>query len=210
MKNKLDLVRMDLPEKYKTIEDTFFYNTLYNLSSKIDDLFFELLDDEKGPFLKWIELEFIANRLLYREVQLDGIHRFADPTEAYAIVNAQKQKIDYLQEWVKEKKDNRTTDPEVSEIDLSNTSGVEKMIYLYKLGVIDFLIKKQPFNASINSLAEALSAVMGEKTSTIQSYLNPMFNKGTAQRNNPLTKEKPVARVEKQLIQIGFNLDETN
>jgi len=40
--------------------------------------------------------------------------------------------------------------------------------------------------------------------------LNPMFNKGTAQKNNPLTKEKPIARVESQLIKIGFNLDETN
>ncbi|MFT5242968.1 MAG: hypothetical protein ACJA1H_001584 [Glaciecola sp.] len=104
MKNKLDLVQMELSEKNKTLEHTFFYNTLYNLSSKIDDLFFELSDDEKGPFLKWMELEFISNRLLYREVQLEGMHRFADPTEAYAIVNAQKQKIDYLQDWIKEKK----------------------------------------------------------------------------------------------------------
>jgi hypothetical protein len=209
MKNKLDLFQMDLPEKHKTLEDAFFHNTLYNLSSKIDNLFFELSDDEKGPFLKWMELEFIANRLLYREVQLEGIHRFADPTEAYAIVNAQKQKIDYLQDWVKEKKENRI-DPELGEIDFSNTTGVEKMIYLHKLGVIDFLIKKQPFNASINSLAVALSAAIGEKTSTIQSYLNPMVNKVTAQKNNPLNKEKPVAKVENQLIKIGFNLDETN
>ncbi|MFT5985202.1 MAG: hypothetical protein ACI825_000694 [Planctomycetota bacterium] len=210
MKNKLDLVQMDLSEKYKTIKDTFLNNTLYNLSGNIDDIFFKLLEDEKALFLKWLELEFIAKRLLISQGQLLGIHRHADPTEAYAGINEQKQKIDYLQDWIKEKKAN-TNIPDFEEIDLSNTTGVEKMIYLHKLGVIDFLIKKQPFNASINSLAVALSAVTGEKTTTLQPYLNAMLNnKGTAQKNNPLNKGKAVARVEKQLIKIGFNLDETN
>lgn len=95
-------------------------------------------------------------------------------------------------------------------LDLSNTTGVEKIIYLHKTGVIDFLRKKQPFNTSVNALATFLSAVTGEKVDTLQSYLNPMFSKGVAQRNNPLSKTDPVNRVEKQLIKIGFNLDETN
>jgi hypothetical protein len=104
MKNKLDVVLIDLPEKYKTIGDTFLNNTLFTLSNKIDDIFFKLLEDEKGQFLKWLELGFIAQRLVIRERHLQGIHIFDDPTEAYAGINEQKQKIDYLQEWIKEKK----------------------------------------------------------------------------------------------------------
>jgi hypothetical protein len=95
-------------------------------------------------------------------------------------------------------------------LDLSDTLGNEKIVYVHKLGLIDFLIKKQPFNTSVNSLAIALSAVTGEKTTTIQSYLNPILKKETAQKNNPLNNKKLVERVEKQLIRIGFNLDETN
>lgn len=100
--------------------------------------------------------------------------------------------------------------PFSEQLDLSNTTGVEKIIYLHKTGVIEFLRKKQPFNTSVNALATFLSAVTGEKVDTLQSYLNPMFSKGVAQRNNPLSKTDPINRVEKQLIKIGFNLDETN
>ena len=38
------------------------------------------------------------------------------------------------------------------EIDLSNSPATEKIIFLQKLGVIDFLRTKQPFSTSINSL----------------------------------------------------------
>ena len=96
-------------------------------------------------------------------------------------------------------------------IDLSDTTATEKIIYLQKLGVIDFLRTKQPFNTSINSLATVISAITGVKPETkhIQSMLNPMISKEVGQKNNPLNSKNTVSKVEKQLINIGFNLNET-
>jgi len=99
--------------------------------------------------------------------------------------------------------------PEPEAIDLSDTTATEKIIYLQKLGVIDFLRTKQPFLSSINSLATVLSAVTGAKTETIQPMLNPMISKEAGQKNNPLNSKTTVSKVETQLINIGFNLNET-
>jgi hypothetical protein len=107
---------------------------------------------------------------------------------------------------------NETSAEEKNVLDLSDTNATEKIIYLQKLGVVDFLRTKQPFQTSINSLATVLSAVTGvnPKTKHLQSMLNAMLSpKGTAQKNNPLTKNETVQKVEKQLINIGFNLDKT-
>ncbi len=104
-----------------------------------------------------------------------------------------------------------TKEPEPEAIDLSDTTPTEKIIYLQKLGVIDFLRTKQPFNTSINSLATVLSAIAGvnPETKHIQSMLNPIISKEAGQKNNPLNSKNTVSKVEKQLINIGFNLNET-
>ena len=101
--------------------------------------------------------------------------------------------------------------PEPEAIDLSDTTATEKIIYLQKLGVIDFLRTKQPFNTSINSLGTVLSAITGvnPETKHIQSMLNPIISKEAGQKNNPLNSTKTVSKVEKQLRDIGFNLNET-
>jgi hypothetical protein len=105
------------------------------------------------------------------------------------------------------KKNKINLEPET--IDLSDTTATQKIIYLQKLGVIDFLRNKQPFLSSTHSLATVLSAVTGEKTGTIQPMLNPMINKEAGQKNNPFRSKITVSKVEKQLINIGFNLNET-
>ena len=99
--------------------------------------------------------------------------------------------------------DEKTRDFEVI-LDLSNTTATEKIIYLEKLGVIDFLRKKPPFINSINSLATVFSSVTGEKSGTIQPMLNAMLGKDVESKNNPLHSEKTTYRVEQQLIKIGF------
>ncbi|ENA1806451.1 hypothetical protein ABF226_000862 [Flavobacterium psychrophilum] len=103
----------------------------------------------------------------------------------------------------------KTLQLEPEAIDLSDSSATEKIIYLQKLGVIDFLRNKQPFLSSINRLATVLSAITGEKTGTIQPMLNPIISKEAGQKNNPLNSSKPVNKVQKQLNDIGFNLNET-
>jgi hypothetical protein len=90
------------------------------------------------------------------------------------------------------------------EIDLSNTSAVQKIIYLNELGIIELLKKEPCFKASVNNLATVLSAITGENIKTLQPILNPMFNKNTAQKNNPYSSKLTVEKVKSQLINLGI------
>lgn len=80
----------------------------------------------------------------------------------------------------------------------------EKVLFLYELGVLDFLRTKSPFNTSINRLADVLHRILEERQTTLQSYLNPMYSDNTYQDNNPLNKRKAVEKVRIALAEIGF------
>lgn len=90
-------------------------------------------------------------------------------------------------------------------IDLSDSKGTEKIIMLQQLGILDFLKSKQPFIQSTNKLAEAISGFTGINSGTVQSYINPMNDNTTNQKNNPMTKPKTVSKVNQKLISIGYN-----
>ena len=94
-------------------------------------------------------------------------------------------------------------DQELLEIDYSDSKFNERVIMLHELGVLDFLRGMQPFTSSINSLASVLSGFTGIPGTTVQSYINPIYNKTANQRNNPLKSNKIEVIVQK-LIQIGF------
>lgn len=91
-----------------------------------------------------------------------------------------------------------------TKIDLSNSSAVQKIIYLNELGIIDLLKKEPCFKASVNNLATVLSAITGENIKTLQPILNPMFSKNTAQKNNPYSSKSTVIKVKSQLINLGI------
>lgn len=91
-------------------------------------------------------------------------------------------------------------------LDFSDSSATDKVIYLHRLGVLDFLRKHSSLNNSTNNLAELLSAITGENATTLQSYLNPIYSNQTNQKNNPLSKKNPVEKVEKQLIKMGISI----
>lgn len=92
-------------------------------------------------------------------------------------------------------------------LDLSDTDGKEKVIYLHELGILQFLKDQEPFVSSTYSLAQALSAVTGIPANTLVSYINPIFSKTTAQGNNPLNNTKKVERVKLALAKIGFKTE---
>ena len=83
--------------------------------------------------------------------------------------------------------------------DVRKVNAKQKIIYLNELGVIDYLLNKQPFNTSVNSLAAVLSPILGENTTTIQSYLNPLINKDTSSHNHPYSSKKAVDRINDSL-----------
>lgn len=89
-------------------------------------------------------------------------------------------------------------------IDYSDSSVAEKIIFLHQVGILDYLKKLSPFNSSTNKLAEYLSAITNEKPTTLQSYLNPINNPTTSQKNNPLNSNSAVKKVSGKLNNIGF------
>lgn len=99
---------------------------------------------------------------------------------------------------------NRLPIPKTEIIDLSNSNGTEKIIFLEKLGVLDYLKNKEPFNRSTNALASVISGFTGIDSKTVQSYINPINNPTVIQKNNPLNSKKTVQRVNQKLLNIGF------
>lgn len=92
-------------------------------------------------------------------------------------------------------------------IDYDQSSLNEKIIALSEAGVLDFLKNKEPFNISVNSLAKYLSLCLGEKTTSIQSYLNPLHNNNSDQSKSPYRSPKTVEKVKQKLIQIGLKIE---
>jgi hypothetical protein len=202
---------MDSEKKYQIIKEAFSNETLLNLNTIIDNLYEGLTFEEKNNFLIHLEFEFlhnIKNDIKSSKAKI-GIFKFSGHyEEVVSFDNKKQQHYKFLLKWVKEKKAEGITN-ESSQIDLSDTTATEKIIYLQKLGVIDFLRKQQPFNTSVNSLATILSAITGEKSVTLQPMLNPMLSKKVVDKNNPMNSTKTVEKVESQLINIGFNLNKT-
>lgn len=91
------------------------------------------------------------------------------------------------------------------EIDLSDTNGIEKILMLDELGILTFLKKKHPFNLSTNALASAISGITGIKSTTAQSYINPIFSNEVEQRNNPRNSTKALLKVKGKLNELGYN-----
>jgi hypothetical protein len=85
-------------------------------------------------------------------------------------------------------------------LDLSGTSAVKKIIYLNELGIIDFLKSKPEFILSTNLMATFLSAITGEKSSTLQTSLHKLINNDTDDQRHPYRTQSTVNEVRQTLI----------
>lgn len=95
-------------------------------------------------------------------------------------------------------------------IDYSDSTCGEKIIFLHEVGILNYLKKTSPFNLSTNKLAEYLSAITGENSTTLQSYINPIINSTAGQKNNPLNSNSAVKKVSNKLSDMGFSDKNTN
>ena len=206
---------MDLSEIHIKIKNDFFQGTMLSLIKTLEDSFNNLDDEDKAILFKWLEFEFLYEQIsIYDTMQISWSSMkeqlSSDANQQLETISkTKKRNIEYLERWITDNKSNNIK-VESPETDLSGSSVTEKIIYLHKLGVIDFLKNKQPFLSSTNSLAVILSAIINEKPGTIQSMINPILSKKVDDKNNPLNSPKPVAKVIKQLNDIGFNLNKTN
>lgn len=157
------------------------------------------------------ELDFFENQLeIYNNANLCNAGDLEGELYGAIVVNVTKfqEVISFIRVKIAEYKYGKS-EVDAVEIDLSETNAREKIIYLQKIGVIDFLRTKRPFNTNTNSLASFLSGITGIKTTSIYPMINPIVNNTVSQKNNPMNSLKAVKKVEKELIRIGINVNET-
>lgn len=177
-----------VPDEFEHQIDSFFYEVLHSFHIKLG------------------MSEFAENFIeRYREPKL--METFID------IMDVLLSDFNHLEKIIIEKikKENKANNTELSEfeiefIDEHNIPIIRRIIYLKKLGVIDFLRKEKPFNTSINSLANVLSGIIDAKPTSIQPLLNIMLNEDIDNPKNPLNSAKNVSAVENYLIKIGYPL----
>jgi hypothetical protein len=90
---------------------------------------------------------------------------------------------------------------------INNPKGTEKIVMLHKLGVLDYLKEKEPFNTTTNALASVVSTMTGLKQQSVYPMLQTIFNPENNQKNNPLNSLKTSQKVEQTLTSIGFKIE---
>ncbi|MCT4629598.1 hypothetical protein [Winogradskyella sp.] len=99
----------------------------------------------------------------------------------------------------------KTQSTESSFLDLSESDIASKIIYLYELGILEFL-QKEYKNYSVNALASIISGITGEKQTSIQSYLNPLLNKNDIDDpKSPYRKSGKVESIRSKIVTRGFS-----
>lgn len=120
-----------------------------------------------------------------------------------------KKKIEYLSVRKETIKNPRSQPQIVDEIslDYSNNSKAERIVFLYELGILDYLEKKmitELHGFSANKLAEIVSTFTDIGQGTAQPMLNPMYTKDINNKNNPLSEDN-LKTVKQKLMKMGFN-----
>lgn len=186
--------------------------------------------DKLNPFLVTAfkdEIQEHSKSLVKDLKQISGIEKFTDDIPAFTIeendkggydifIEGQKQGIE-VEETISQiigmmrfESDldtieaKITIDTEPEPLDLSNTSAVEKIIYLNELGIIDFLRTKTKAGISNGGLASVLSSITGIKAETIKPSLNRLSNNDTNDNKHPYYKTKTVEKIKTFLIKLGF------
>lgn len=116
-------------------------------------------------------------------------------------------KLNNLEKEIKEKiSENNIADNQDEHLDYADKSLIKRIVFLYELGVLDYLqnkMLKELNGFSACKLAEIVSTFSGIKYSTGQTYLNPIYSNDKNQKNYPLTKDS-TEDIKNKLMKIGF------
>jgi len=171
---------------YEERLETFIKNT--SEASEIDFIELELKEEEK-PFYDYL-LSEKAKREVYIAIQnrIDFLKQRALEI-GFKIHENGTRKILFHKP--------------IELLDFSDSNIPTKITFLHELGILEMLQKKNK-KGSINKLAELLSGVIGEKTTTIQSYINPILAPTRVEQSKSAIKNDKIQRVEFIIKKLGF------
>jgi hypothetical protein len=89
-------------------------------------------------------------------------------------------------------------------VDMSDTSAVEKIIFLNELGIIDYIRTKSKIGISNSSLSSVLSGITGIKPETIKPSLNRLSSNDIIDNKHPYYTTKTVHKIKTLLNKLGF------
>jgi hypothetical protein len=197
---------------------TFSFDLLIFISNKEDVLLSEIDEKQLENKIDWYkknDLEIPYKKVLNTEyfiaksknLSIEGIPQKNDEIDVLELffsvnlfrIRSLKYQVNKLIKEQLEKK----REPEL--IDLSDTSAVEKIIYLNELGIIDYLRNNTTTGISNNSLASVLSGITGIKPKTISPSLNRLTKKDVEDNKHPYYKSETVQKVKTFLTKLGFN-----
>jgi hypothetical protein len=174
--------------------------------------------EERGEYVpRFIEIEYqgIDDNLIFRtklsiKLSRDNLN-IEDYNELITIMyNFYDPFMSIVESYNKKLQKIQKIDDDKFDIEVSDSKAIDKILYLHKLGIIDFLRGQQPFISVPDKVSQVLSVITGINIDSIRPMVRPMVNNDLSNSKNPLNSKKAVDRVEKQLINIGFNLNETN
>jgi hypothetical protein len=89
-------------------------------------------------------------------------------------------------------------------LDLSDSKAVDKIIYLSELGILEFLKSKNKLGFSENRLATLLSAITGEKQTTLVSILYRILQKESDDPKHPFYNKDKIIKIKDILKKQGL------
>lgn len=208
--DEIPFLNTDWLKEYLTsskVENNILFREIALKSKKIVELWNNITNDDIDENQKLLYLCVKSKRLYITKSFEPFTHQFYSvksiADKCALIVNIITA---FFPNILDDNNNSESQEPEI--LDYSDTMATEKIIFLHKSGILEYLRKKPLFMASTNKLAEFLSAVTGEEAKTLQSYLNPIISRETVQKNNPLNKAGTVKKAEQKLINIGFNTED--
>ena len=201
-KEKYNNILLEVNEKYKGIDYRFILIDL-------KDNYRNYLKAVDGPLMDNLEinafhLQGYSIKGITELIYPNGLNGEYDEQKASLLNFNFKLIIGFLDNEIKNISNNPQRNISDSLIDYSDVGAKEKVIALKELGIIEYLQKEFSIcQTSTNKIAEVLSLLTGEKSGTIQSYINPMINEGTSQKNNPYNNINTVEKTKNKLNTIG-------
>lgn len=159
------------------------YNTLEYQKKGFEDHFNSI--NEKRVFDSYVKKREFLETIFLKENIIPKIEEI--PLESEVL----NYKITYHK--------TRPQQPESEPLDLSDTSAVQRIIYLNELGIIDFLRTKAKVGISNGELASLLSAITGVKANTIKPSLNRLDKNDIDDNKHPYYKTDNVNKIKKRI-----------
>lgn len=172
------------------------------IDKKFNDFEKQNIDKDIKDFYN-SEIKKLENQENYFELSI------IDKVTLKIVVEARYKKIEFLKSNLSELESSVFENLIDDFIDLGKISAKEKMVYLYKLGVLDFLLNEQPFISTGNGLASILCSILGEKKTTIQPIISAIVSDNITNKNHPFYTKSTEKKVNQHLIGIGFNPKKT-